>query len=134
MRKWTTAIGLWLVSTSALGDDLYRHLQGGGYLACAPKFARLCANIHVACAGRSQIMAPEIDIHTHGDLAFVWADNERLRVGPLHHSEQLIVHFHDDTGYLRLFESGRYVMRIYLQGQAYMTLGSCEAMMAPLKE
>ena len=105
-------------------------LQRGETLTCEPRHDVFCANIHVSCAGRSTLPTSDLSVVLEDGRASLTAagDPGGGRVGQATLGEEsayVLVSFPPDKGYFRLEADGRFSQRIYRQGRALMSLGTC---------
>jgi hypothetical protein len=140
MRIALLAALLALAAPSALagGDaagSLIETLTQRGTVTCRPALRYFCLNIHAGCSGRSTIAAAPFTVELKGDEASLSypdgkAPDAALPLsGPVKIAGDLtyaIVWLRPSADYVRLEADGRYNVRIYVRGTAYMSRGVCE--------
>lgn len=132
-----TAIGLAMLACAAAAQPAgpLAHLRQAGTLTCQPAHDHFCANMHLACAGQATIATFAFSVHVRdgkGTLAAaspeaaVWL--QAYQNAPVTwdaRSASLIMQPPGAPGYLRVQESGRYSLRIYLGARGVMSVGHC---------
>ena len=107
-------------------------LMQRGTVACRPALSYFCGNIHAGCSGRSTIAATAFDLTVDGDAANLSypagraPDTALPLSGPLvvpGDRAYAIVWLRPSADYVRLEADGRYNIRIYVRGEAYMSRG-----------
>ena len=93
-------------------------------LRCVPDFPVYCANLHVSCAGRSDLPTPELHIVTARHMAWV-RENGDTRIKGVTHDRNARILRGAGAGYIRIDADGRYSQRIYVNGRAWMSIGNC---------
>jgi len=110
-------------------------LLARGQVNCRPALPNFCRNIHAGCSGRSTIATAPFSVELKGDIATLTYAPGKSQVadlpssGPLEVSEDLsyaLVRLRPEADYLRIEADGRYNIRIYRRGTAYMSRGVCE--------
>jgi hypothetical protein len=105
-----------------------------GTVTCRPALRYFCGNIHAGCSGRSTIAAAPFDLMVDGEAASLsYADSKGPDaalplVGPIGIAgdrSYAIVWLRPSADYVRLEADGRYNIRIYVRGEAYMSRGTC---------
>lgn len=97
----------------------------GQAIFCKPYFEYYCANIHVACAGRSALAAPSLRVKISRSRANVETSSSETLIGSLKEGRDRLITFEQGQGYLRIETNGRYSLRRYIGGKALMSLGTC---------
>ena len=125
-------------STHAGGEasgSLIETLAQRGSVTCRPALRYFCLNIHAGCSGRSTIAAVPFSVEQNGDQASLsYPEGEAPDAalpssGPLTVADDrayAIVRLRPAADYVRLEADGRYNIRIYVRGTAYMSRGECE--------
>jgi len=140
MRSALLAALLALVAprTFAGGDaagSLIETLTQRGTVTCRPALRYFCLNIHAGCSGRSTIAAAPFIIALDDDIASLSypdgkpPDSALPLSGPVKMADDLtyaIVWLRPSADYVRLEADGRYNVRMYVRGTAYMSRGVCE--------
>jgi hypothetical protein len=109
-------------------------LKREGRVACEPSGPYFCANMHVACAGRTTVPTFPFSLRvTPGGAALeapprAEAFVERYARGRAEWSSEghyVIVRPAGSSGYIKLFQDGKYVFRHYPQAEGIMSRGTC---------
>lgn len=119
MRRTALAAAAAAVSATAFG-------VGAETLECAPMFPRYCANIHVGCAGRSDVPTATFLLRLEDGYAEVRPEGAAPWRAPYaaSHSGRVA---RRGMGWLRVDPDLRFSERIYVDGQALMSAGACAA-------
>ena len=110
-------------------------LREGGELSCEPTLPYFCENMHVSCAGRTQVSTfpfklrhvpggssvalrsdDEESQSKYADGLLVWAED----------GSSLLYSPRDANGYIKLLANGKYALRHYIGGRGIMSLGQCK--------
>ncbi|MEM7525571.1 MAG: hypothetical protein AAF360_17795 [Pseudomonadota bacterium] len=94
-------------------------------LICAPALPFYCANIHVGCAGRSQIAARAFSVSVDGAFAIVRRDDAAATYTVAPDRDRTILRPEFGEGWIRIDEDGRFAERIYRKSGALMSYGRC---------
>ena len=94
-------------------------------LTCMPAYPYFCANIHVGCAGRSRIPAPVLTLTRKDQALHIDVQDGTTWQADATGSEDLVIKLDAQNSYLRLASDGRYNIRIYRNGRAWMSHGRC---------
>ena len=113
-------------------------LAHAGEVACEPARPHFCANIHVACSGVSPVRTFSFRLRAgpaHGtieteaaadaDAAGIAASYRQARADWGSDREDVILHPHDGTGYVKMLADGTFIMRHHARGDAIMASGRC---------
>lgn len=99
---------------------------------CEPLRPVFCRNIHVACAGKTEIPTSPFRVSLAGGLAEVdFEGPEPSLQGRVGGSGDLIIRLEGGRSWIRIEPDGRYSHRIYEKGGAAMSQGSCTPRPAP---
>ena len=129
------AIVVGLPASGSAGDSAVERLKRGESLSCESAYRVFCANIHVFCAGHSEIRARDLSIAVEDGIAALTpteprdGDGVAPRSGPATFDEDagyLLVRFEPEKGYFKVEADGRYSHRIYRRGRALMARGTCK--------
>lgn len=122
------------LAAAAAGSAVER-LRQGETLSCASAYRVFCANIHFSCTGHSKIRARPLSIAVAEGVAVLaprepeHADEVAPRRGAATFGTEaayLLVRFEPEKGYFKVEADGRYSHRIYRNGRALMTKGTCK--------
>jgi hypothetical protein len=117
------------------GRSLIETLTQRGTVTCRPALRYFCGNIHAGCSGRSTIAAMPFALELNGDEASLSYPDGKApdaalpTAGPVKMDDDrayAIVWLRPAADYVRLEADGRYNVRMYLRGKAYMSRGVCE--------
>lgn len=121
-------------SAGAQPPDAVFKLKREGHVACEPSDPYFCVNMHVSCAGRTTVPTFPFSLRvtpTGGALeappraeAFV-EQYVRGRVEWSSEGHYVIVRPAWSSGYIKLFQDGKYVFRHYPQAEGLMSRGAC---------
>ena len=93
---------------------------------CQPARPVFCRNIHVACAGRTDIPTVPFRVSIDGARARVDFDGPESSVqGRVAGSGDLVIRLDDSRSWIRIQPDGRYSHRIYRKDGAAMSQGTC---------
>jgi len=98
-------------------------------LQCEPALPFFCANIHIGCAGRSKVPTQAFTLEIGAPVSrAVFANDDVLesRVAVSFDKDDPAVVIRDGRDWIRLQSDGTFSHRMYRNGQALMTRGSCE--------
>ncbi len=99
---------------------------------CEPLRPVFCRNIHVACAGKTEIPTSPFRVSLTGGLAQVdFEGPEPTLQGQVDGSGDLIIRLESGRSWIRIEPDGRYSHRIYEKGGAAMSQGRCTPRPAP---
>ena len=114
--------------------DALSKLKHEGQISCQPSLPYFCSNMHVSCAGQTTLSTFTFSLRVTpsggalkappGNEAIV----ERYADSQLEWSNDglyLIVRPAWSSGYIKLFQDGRYVFRHYPRHEGVMSLGTC---------
>lgn len=139
LHRMTAAAAWTLVGTAALSIEAERPplaaLRQGGELSCRPTLPHFCENMHVRCAGQTAVATFPFRLRAASGVNFVALlasdeDNQRqyekAGVQWAEDGSYLLLSPPGSSGYVKLFEDGRYVFRHYIQGRGVVSLGHCK--------
>jgi len=93
---------------------------------CTPTLSVFCRNIHVGCAGRTDIRTSPFIILMQGQVAELKFDNEpEARHGVVWNENSIVIQFNDRKDWIRVASGGRFSHRIYQDNRAAMSYGVC---------
>ena len=125
-----------VASTGAVAQpaDALSTLRREGHVACRPNDPYFCANVHVSCAGRTTVPTFPFTLRLTPTGAALEAAAgsegvaEQYSAGQLElgtEGQYVIVRPAGSSGYIKLFQDGKYVFRHYPQAEGVMSLGRC---------
>ena len=92
--------------------------------SCRPALSVFCRNIHVGCAGATNIPTASFKISIIEAVAQVdFEGAEPSMTGRVAGSGDLVIRL--ENGWIRIPQDGRYSYRIYRDGSAAMSYGTC---------
>ena len=117
-------------------SDVVAMLRDGRPLVCEPTEAFFCGNMHVSCAGKTNIATFPFHLQVSGEKAtFLRLADQDAYTELYSHSRiewgsdapYLVISPLTAKGYIKIFSSGRYVFRFYPSKEAdgVMSLGLC---------
>lgn len=127
-----------LAATTAVASNAERSpllaLRQGEALSCQPTFSHFCENVHVRCAGQTEVATFPFRLRAAsgpGSVALMAGDEDRQRqfedasVEWAEDGSYVLLSPRGSNGYVKLLANGRYVFRHYIQGRGVMSLGHC---------
>ena len=97
-------------------------------LACTPALPFYCENIHVGCAGRSELATLPFRVTPTETGAEVTADGqEAVPARVARDRSGFVLRLDSSRDWIRIEGDGRYSTRIYRDDVALMTRGACAA-------
>ena len=94
--------------------------------ACDPTLSVFCRNIHVGCSGVTEIPTAAFEVVISDSNARVDFEGEAAPLsGRVSGSGDLVVRLEESRAWIRIQQDGRYSHRIYRDGRAAMSYGSC---------
>lgn len=149
-RAGLLAAVCWFVSSPVPAATLSvaERLLAGDRLVCQPELAHFCHNLHIGCAGVSRVRTFRFALRLDAAASPVQLVEGKATAAPAgardsRQVEELVRRFKGSrvvrgagdqhlllrppttNGYLKLWASGRYILRHYLRGRALMSLGAC---------
>jgi hypothetical protein len=122
------------MDAGAQPPDAVFKLKHEGYIACEPSGAHFCVNMHVSCAGKTTVPTFPFRLRvTPTGVAleapqYAEAITERYGSGRLEWNSQgryVVVRPAWSSGYIKIFQDGKYVFRHYPQAEGLMSRGTC---------
>ncbi len=112
------------------GETAPALLQQQGRLHCRPAIRYFCRNIHISCSGQSDLRTEPFELRgsgPEGRLRFEDGNKEGLPSdGQLKIARgYVLLRLKPDADYLKVEADGRYSFRIYRNGVALMSHGTC---------
>ena len=106
-------------------------------VSCQPSQAFFCGNMHVSCAGKTNVATFPFTLSVKGKEVQMMAPSHLEVFNRLYGGSQIewgtdalygVISPVGSTGYIKIFENGNYVFRYYPSQQAdgIMSLGKCE--------
>jgi hypothetical protein len=123
--------------TPTLASDGFTKLKNETQVTCQPAQAFFCTNMHVSCAGKTNVPTFPFTLLARGKTVELSAPTGFEVFNQLYLASQVqwgvealyaVVTPVDSTGYIKIFQNGNYVFRYYPSKQAdgIMSLGKCE--------
>ena len=117
--------------------DVLTKLRHEVQVSCQPSQAFFCGNMHVSCAGKTNVTTFPFTLQVRGREVQMMAPNHFEIFNQLYLGSQVewgtdalygVVTPVDSTGYIKIFQNGNYVFRYYpsKQQDGIMSLGKCE--------
>jgi len=124
-----------LIPAQAL--DALTKLKHEAKVTCQPVQAFFCGNMHVSCAGKTNVHTFPFTLQVRGKEVQMMTSNHFETFSQLYLGSQIewgadafygVVTPVDSTGYIKIFQNGNYVFRYYpsKQQDGIMSLGKCE--------
>jgi hypothetical protein len=105
---------------AASADDVPRDY------VCQPARSVFCGNIHVGCAGATDIPTASFRVSIMGAIARVDFEGAEPSVrGRVDESGDVVIRLENSRAWIRIQQDGRYSHRIYWRGGAAMSHGTC---------
>jgi len=106
-------------------------------VSCQPSQAFFCGNMHVSCAGKTNVATFPFTLKVQGKEIQMMAPSHLEVFNRLYGGSQIewgtdalygVITPVGSTGYIKIFENGNYVFRYYhsKQTDGIMSLGKCE--------
>jgi hypothetical protein len=123
--------------TPAQASDGFTKLKNEAQVTCQPGQAFFCTNMHVSCAGKTNIPAFPFTLRVRDKGVELIAPTGFEVFNQLYLASQVqwgtdalyaVVTPVDSTGYIKIFQNGSYVFRYYpsKHSDGIMSLGKCE--------
>ena len=123
--------------TPTQASDGFTKLKNEVQVTCQPSQAFFCTNMHVSCAGKTNVPTFLFTLRTRGKTVELSAPTGFEVFNQLYLASQVqwgtdalyaVVTPVDSTGYIKIFQNGNYVFRYYpsKQSDGIMSLGKCE--------
>ena len=122
--------------TPTQASDGFTKLKNEVQVTCQPAQAFFCTNMHVSCAGKTNVPTFLFTLRVMGKTVELIAPTGFEVFNQLYLASQVqwgtdalyaVVTPVDSTGYIKIFQNGNYVFRYYPSKQAdgIMSLGKC---------
>ena len=123
--------------TPAQASDGFTKLKNEVQVICQPAQAFFCTNMHVSCAGKTNVPTFPFTLQVRRVTVELIAPTGFELFNQLYLASQVqwgtdalyaVVTPVDSTGYIKIFQNGNYVFRYYpsKQSDGIMSLGKCE--------
>jgi hypothetical protein len=123
--------------TPTHASDGFTKLKNEVQVTCQPGQAFFCTNMHVSCAGKTNVPTFPFTLQVRRVTVELIAPTGFELFNQLYLSSQVqwgndalyaVVTPVDSTGYIKIFQNGNYVFRYYpsKQSDGIMSLGKCE--------
>ena len=123
--------------TPAQASDALSKLKKEVQVSCQPSQAFFCGNMHVSCAGKTNVPTFPFNLRIRDKDVELIAPTGFELFSQLYLASQVqwgtdalyaVVTPVDSTGYIKIFHNGNYVFRYYpsKQSDGIMSLGKCE--------
>ena len=123
--------------TPTQASDGFTKLKNEVQVTCQPSQAFFCTNMHVSCAGKTNVPTFLFTLRVMGKTVELIAPTGFEVFNQLYLASQVqwgtdalyaVVSPIDSTGYIKIFQNGNYVLRYYpsKQSDGIMSLGKCE--------
>ena len=121
----------------AQASDGFTKLKNETQVTCQPAQAFFCTNMHVSCAGKTNVPTFPFTLRARGKTVELSAPTGFEVFNQLYVASQVqwgvealyaVVTPVDSAGYIKIFQNGNYVFRYYpsKQSDGIMSLGKCE--------
>ena len=121
----------------AQASNALSKLKNESQVSCQPSQAFFCGNMHVSCAGKTNVATFPFTLSVKGKEVQMMAPSHLEVFNRLYGGSQIewgtdalygVITPVGSTGYIKIFENGNYVFRYYPSQQAdgIMSLGKCE--------
>ena len=123
--------------TPTQASDNFTKLKNEVQVTCQPGQAFFCTNMHVSCAGKTNVPTFPFTLQVRRVTVELIAPTGFEFFNQLYLASQMqwgtdalyaVVTPVDSTGYIKIFQNGNYVFRYYpsKQSDGIMSLGKCE--------
>ena len=135
--KVTLAAFFLFALVQAQASNALSKLKNEVQVSCQPSQAFFCGNMHVSCAGKTNVATFPFTMNVKGKEVQMMAPSHLEVFNRLYGGSQIecgadalygVISPIGSTGYIKIFENGNYVFRYYPSQQAdgIMSLGKCE--------
>ena len=135
--KVTLAAFFLFALVQAQASNALSKLKNEVQVSCQPSQAFFCGNMHVSCAGKTNVATFPFTLNIQGKEVQMMAPSHLEVINRLYGGSQIewgtdalygVISPVGSTGYIKIFENGNYVFRYYPSQQAdgIMSLGKCE--------
>ena len=136
-KKVTLAAFFLFAFVPAQASNALSKLKNEAQVSCRPSQAFFCGNMHVSCAGKTNVATFPFTLNVQGKEVQMMAPRHLEVFNRLYGGSQIewgtdalygVISPVGSTGYIKIFENGNYVFRYYPSQQAdgIMSLGKCE--------
>ena len=135
--KVTLAAFFLFAFVPAQASNALSKLKNEVQVSCQPSQAFFCGNIHVSCAGKTNVATFPFTLNIQGKEVQMMAPSHLEVFNRLYGGSQIewgtdalygVITPVGSTGYIKIFENGNYVFRYYpsQQPDGIMSLGKCD--------
>jgi hypothetical protein len=135
--KVTLAAFILFALVPAQASNALSKLKNEVQVSCQPSQAFFCGNMHVSCAGKTNVATFPFTLSVKGKEVQMMAPSHLEVFNRIYGGSQIewgtdalygVISPVGSTGYIKIFENGNYVFRYYPSQQAdgIMSLGKCE--------
>jgi hypothetical protein len=135
--KVTLAAFFLFAFVPAQASNALSKLKNEVQVSCQPSQAFFCGNMHVSCAGKTNVATFPFTMNVQGKEVQMMAPSHLEVFNRLYGGSQIewgtdalygVISPVGSAGYIKIFENGNYVFRYYPSQQAdgIMSLGKCE--------
>ena len=135
--KVTLAAFFLFALVQAQASNALSKLKNEVQVSCQPSQAFFCGNMHVSCAGRTNVATFPFTLNVQGKEVQMMAPSHLEVFNRLYGGSQIewgtdalygVISPVGSTGYIKIFENGNYVFRYYpsQQPDGIMSLGKCD--------
>ena len=135
--KVTLAAFILFALVPAQASNALSKLKNEVQVSCQPSQAFFCGNMHVSCAGKTNVATFPFTLNIQGKEAQMMAPSHLEVFNRIYGGSQIewgtdalygVISPVGSTGYIKIFENGNYVFRYYPSQEAdgIMSLGKCE--------
>ena len=135
--KVTLAAFFLFAFVPAQASNALSKLKNEAQVSCRPSQAFFCGNMHVSCAGKTNVATFPFTLNIQGKEVRMMAPSHLEVFNRIYGGSQIewgtdalygVISPVGSTGYIKIFENGNYVFRYYPSQQAdgIMSLGKCE--------
>jgi hypothetical protein len=137
-RMKVTLVAFFLFAfVPAQASNALSKLKNEVQVSCQPSQAFFCGNMHVSCAGKTNVATFPFTLSVKGKEVQMMAPSHLEVFNRLYGGSQIewgtdalygVISPVGSAGYIKIFENGNYVFRYYPSQQAdgIMSLGKCE--------
>jgi hypothetical protein len=137
LLKLTLSACFLFALTPTQASDGFTKLKNEVQVTCQPAQAFFCTNMHVSCAGKTNVPTFPFTLRARGKTVELSAPTGFEVFNQLYVASHVqwgvealyvVVTPVDSAGYIKIFQTGNYVFRYYpsKQSDGIMSLGKCE--------
>ncbi len=125
-KRQSILIALTVSLASLSGTHAQATITANTY-TCQPSLSVFCRNIHVNCAGATRIPTVPFKITISGVEARIQIHSTHTQTtGQVFRDKVVLIELAASNDWIRIEQDGRYIHRIYRNGQAAMSYGTCQ--------